>query len=208
MKQFPPVPPGFGGRPDVPPDFIWPVTSDGPCWFVAQVNLSECAKFDVGFKLPAGILSFFYHDAGGGEREGLESKVFLFDSDRLSRIDIVPDTRYGGTEFHEKHFFSRRLTLDQGYCIPVDLKVEDDSCEDVQGVLEVFNDMFANNSHQIFGLPPYLGTGYDEANDKWLEGFELLATFGEVHDRYYYMVPAADLTDLRLSSLAVLYGST
>ena len=32
-----------GGIPDVPPGFIWPEDEDGPCVFLAQINLEQIA---------------------------------------------------------------------------------------------------------------------------------------------------------------------
>ncbi len=60
----------FGGKPDVPPDFIWPtyegesydhVVKDRPLTFLAQLNCAELAQFDAEHLLPDhGLLSFFY----------------------------------------------------------------------------------------------------------------------------------------------------
>ena len=60
----------FGGKPDVPPDFIWPtyegesydnVVKDRPLTFLAQFNCEELAQFDKEHLLPDhGLLSFFY----------------------------------------------------------------------------------------------------------------------------------------------------
>ena len=60
----------FGGKPDVPPDFVWPtyegesydhVVKDRPLTFLAQFNFEELAQFDKEHLLPDhGLLSFFY----------------------------------------------------------------------------------------------------------------------------------------------------
>ena len=60
----------FGGKPDVPPDFVWPtyegesydhVVKDRPLTFLAQFNCEELAQFDKEHLLPDhGLLSFFY----------------------------------------------------------------------------------------------------------------------------------------------------
>ena len=50
----------FGGAPDVPGDFVWPMWNDKPLGFLAQINLEEVAPFDVDGLLPkSGLLSFF-----------------------------------------------------------------------------------------------------------------------------------------------------
>lgn len=60
----------FGGKPDVPSDFIWPtfkgedienVVKDRPLTFLAQFNCEEISKYDYEHLLPEhGLLSFFY----------------------------------------------------------------------------------------------------------------------------------------------------
>lgn len=53
----------FGGQPDVPGDFDWPVSDCDarPLTFLAQFNLAELAPMDAEGLLPhAGLLSFFY----------------------------------------------------------------------------------------------------------------------------------------------------
>ena len=60
----------FGGKPDVPPDFVWPtyegesydhVVGNRPLTFLAQFNCAELAQLDKEHLLPDhGLLSFFY----------------------------------------------------------------------------------------------------------------------------------------------------
>ena len=53
----------FGGAPDVPADFKWPMWNEKPLGFLAQINLEEVAPFDVEGLLPKnGLLSFFALD--------------------------------------------------------------------------------------------------------------------------------------------------
>ena len=59
----------FGGKPDVPPDFVWPTyegesydheVKDRPLTFLAQFNCEELAQFDKDHLLPDhGLLSFY-----------------------------------------------------------------------------------------------------------------------------------------------------
>jgi uncharacterized protein YwqG len=50
----------FGGAPNVPANFEWPMWNDKPLGFLAQINLEEVAPFDVEELLPkSGLLSFF-----------------------------------------------------------------------------------------------------------------------------------------------------
>lgn len=60
----------FGGKPDVPSDFVWPyfegknwenIVENRPLTFLAQFNCEELAQYDTEHLLPDhGILSFFY----------------------------------------------------------------------------------------------------------------------------------------------------
>ena len=48
----------FGGFPDVPPNFKWPISHNMPQMFIGQINLAEIADYHLD--LPRiGILSFF-----------------------------------------------------------------------------------------------------------------------------------------------------
>lgn len=50
-----------GGDPDLPPQFAWPLTTDGtPMTFLVQLNMCDLAKNDANALLPkTGMLSFF-----------------------------------------------------------------------------------------------------------------------------------------------------
>lgn len=51
----------FGGHPDVPPDFVWPVYKGQPLAFLAQFDCAALACHDFEHLLPDhGVLSFFY----------------------------------------------------------------------------------------------------------------------------------------------------
>ena len=81
----------FGGKPDLPLGFRWPVYMDEvidadpyPLAFLAQFNCEEIYRYDLNSVLPKkGILSFFYDIEGQpwglekGERAG--SRVFFFE---------------------------------------------------------------------------------------------------------------------------------
>ncbi len=104
----------FGGAPDVPADFAWPMwkpTNYGqsagaqsygeaaPLSFVAQINLNEIAPFDLKSQLPkSGTLSFFYFMADEltmpwGEVEQAGGwRVFHFD-ESLTRAEVPEKAR-------------------------------------------------------------------------------------------------------------------
>jgi hypothetical protein len=80
----------FGGVPDVPRDFVWPMMGNQPLEFLAQFNLSEVAPFDSEGLLPAtGMLSFFVveedreADLDRGRPDA--SRVFYLESGELVR---------------------------------------------------------------------------------------------------------------------------
>lgn len=91
----------FGGCPDLPPDTNWFRTkaTDIPMSFLAQVNLSDAAPFDLDNKLPKhGMLYFFYDCSPDGMVWGFDPedsdrwKVFFYDGDLSQLIrQAVPD---------------------------------------------------------------------------------------------------------------------
>lgn len=61
----------FGGHPDVPPNFVWPVYGGRPLAFLAQFDCAALVRHDFEHLLPDhGVLSFFYE---------LESQKWGFD---------------------------------------------------------------------------------------------------------------------------------
>lgn len=96
----------FGGKPDVPPDFVWPtyegesydhVVKDRPLTFLAQFNCAELAQFDKEHLLPDhGLLSFFYETDtqcwGYDPKDQGCARVYWFeDMSALSAADFPAD---------------------------------------------------------------------------------------------------------------------
>ena len=88
----------IGGKPDVPNGFVWPEWKTRPLSFIAQINLSEVAKYDTEKLLPTtGILYFFYEtnqETWGFDPEDIGSwKVIYLDGvmSDLKRIDFPED---------------------------------------------------------------------------------------------------------------------
>ena len=193
----------FCGKPDVPEGFTWPMTKDGPCWFIGQLNLEKLNSFEFSENLPKeGLLSFFYHDEGGPA--GKESKVFYFPKGPFRRIDIVPDTRWR-EDFHDTHFYPRTLELTQGYSLPdfeyLELSDEESLLyEDLEDVIDEFNDEFCDGTHQFLGFPRYLWEGAPRDI--------MLASFGELEDRIRYFIDPRDLKESDFSNIEVIYNCT
>ena len=189
------------GRPDVPAGFAWPMTPDGPCWFLGQLSLADCQPFELGLELPDhGLLSFFYHDAGGPA--GDQSRVFWFTEPELTRIEIVPDTRWGPESSIHALLAPRKFTFSQGYALPEEehLELTDDEravYDDLFDFILAFND-FGESTHQFFGLP------------RWLDarGDQLLASFGIQDGRIPSLIPESNVPSLTLSRLRVRYDCT
>ena len=186
----------FCGSPDLPPDFSWPMSCDGPCHFVGQLNLEEVSKFEIAYGLPPkGLLSFFYHDAGGAP-EGESSVVFYFeDIYELVRTPIVPDERWG-MSFHKEHLYPRQFHFSQNYAIDEEEFDDDFICEFIEG----FNYEFANSYHQFFGIQRYSWEYYSEEL--------ILANFGDWSDRLIFSISAKGLKSLDFTGLAVNFHCT
>ena len=82
----------LGGKPDAPPNFIWPTKDDKPLSFIAQINLAELPAI-VDSQLPkAGLLSFFYnHEVWGFDPKDKGGfQVFFFDNEAGDLISHLP----------------------------------------------------------------------------------------------------------------------
>ncbi len=80
----------FGGRPDAPGNFDWPMRGDEPLAFLAQFNLKDLSASVACRELPAsGLLSFFsvYDDMDWGKlgREGAARVYYFPDTSKLTR---------------------------------------------------------------------------------------------------------------------------
>ncbi len=104
----------FGGRPDVPEDFLWcryegegtfdSEVKSRPLSFIAQFNMEQMSKYDTDELLPkTGVLSFFYE---------LETMKWGYDPDDkgCARVYWFPDTEKLRTaDFPEDLDFDYRL---------------------------------------------------------------------------------------------------
>ncbi len=187
----------FCGRPDLPDDFRWPMTVDGPCHFVGQLSLREISRFQLACDLPQdGLLSFFFHDAGG-HPEGAESVVHYFsEGESLHRANLVPDNRWG-QDFYNQHLFPRQFLMRQGFVIPEQCLSGDSDASEFIGA---FNEKFLDATHQFFGVPPYRWYGVGD--------HELLACFGEWHDTLVFSIPPNHLRKLSFAKLRVRFHCT
>lgn len=117
----------FGGRPDVPADFVWPVfrtatyeddeEKDRPLTFLAQFQCAELAAWDVAGLLPkTGLLSFFYEM--DSERWGYDPQ-----DEGCARVYWFADSTLAPREFPEdltaqNRLPARHITLQSQTCLP------------------------------------------------------------------------------------------
>ena len=90
------------GKPDLPPEFIWPDDASGmPMEFVLQINLKEAAALDSEGLLPkTGLLSFFLSCDGEGDSVLGESGIYFFpELFALARRDIARSEPGTGLRF-------------------------------------------------------------------------------------------------------------
>lgn len=105
-EKYKPCGTHFGGRPDVPSNFVWPtykskdedgVVKNNPLTFLAQFNCAELTALDTEHLLPAhGLLSFFYDMAsepwGFTPEDRGSLKVYWFeDLSVLSQAEFPED---------------------------------------------------------------------------------------------------------------------
>lgn len=85
----------FGGQPDVPDGFQWPVYKDMPLSFLAQLSCRELADCDINDELPkTGVLSFFYaldnEFFGYDDRDMDGFRVFWFEDNQVLHPQAFP----------------------------------------------------------------------------------------------------------------------
>ena len=75
LKDLPIGASRFGGHPDVPDDFAWPLFADRPMALVAQLNLADMAAYHEMSLLPKiGSLLFFFDAANDAPFEDIEDE--------------------------------------------------------------------------------------------------------------------------------------
>ncbi|MEL7269700.1 MAG: YwqG family protein [Bacteroidota bacterium] len=79
----------FGGFPDVPGDFEWPLTKTGqPLSFISQLNLKQVAETNIVSALPKfGMLYFFIYTGGINRYPKLSDEFFVFYCEKTNGLD-------------------------------------------------------------------------------------------------------------------------
>ncbi len=143
----------FGGAPDVPDGFAWPMRDDAPLVFMAQINLAEIAPFDIENQLPSsGVLSFFYDMNEDGDWPFGEMadeggwRVFHFEGD-LERAQVPEQAQIS-------HGLQTATVKPQIFCsVPTStfwINAEDDEfTEEEEGQWEELLEKFEKSRHSL-----------------------------------------------------------
>lgn len=149
----------FGGAPDVPDGFEWPMWNEKPLGFLAQINLGEVAGFDVEELLPkSGLLSFFYD---------FDSMPWGFIKDRgawhVIHFAGQELTRFGKISLHVGNngiAFETRCEVPNGYALNLShIEIEDEEEADYQKLCSLLDPY----GHKLLGYA--FGVQYDEMQE-------------------------------------------
>ena len=160
----------FGGRPDVPPGFVWPCfegtgLEDGekknrPLAFLAQFALEEMRPFDTGHLLPDhGVLSFFYEVEsqpwGFDPQDAGCARVFWFeDAAALAPAEYPPDLS------QEARFPALHIGARQAFFYPqwedFELAWPDAGAEDFEEARDALIGEAAEDDSRLLGWPEIL----------------------------------------------------
>ncbi len=149
----------FGGAPDVPVGFEWPLGNQ-PLSFVAQLRLEELADFDLENRLPKSGLLSFWMGHGGLNAAISDCGVFHFQSEGWQKLEL-PQSNNEGILGNVRRWFAG----DKIVALPP-TPLQFDACpshpyggaefydeEHSDFVGEVLDGAFYGTGHQMFGFP-------------------------------------------------------
>lgn len=151
----------IGGKPDLPPNFQWPLYNNQPLAFCAQYNFSEITAFDKKGMLPSkGMLYvFIYIDTswpGFLNRKGSYRVIYAEENRKLIRTSF-PDGYFASSGFDPaKIDFFQYFTLpdDENYKVIDVRKNEADFTrlyDQFNEVINKFTGQLTDNYHQLLG---------------------------------------------------------
>ena len=187
----------FGGRPDVPPGFVWPCfegtgLEDGekknrPLAFLAQFALEEMRPFDTGHLLPDhGVLSFFYEVEsqpwGFDPQDAGCARVFWFeDAAALAPAEYPPDLS------QEARFPALHIGARQAFFYPqwedFELAWPDAGAEDFEEARDALIGEAAEDDSRLLGWRKFCKTTWPW-NANWLPGDIIWATGAMCRTRF------------------------
>lgn len=151
----------FGGDPDVPAGFKWPMRRSKPLYFIAQINMDD-VKLDRLAKWPAtGSLLFFYaaeeQPWGFDPRDRDASRIVYVPEGKVRKRMARPRVRRGDDEPVIKErivTLSKRITLPPpGNPAIVSVLVDQKDQERYWALCEELFPAFDDGEHQFLGWP-------------------------------------------------------
>jgi uncharacterized protein YwqG len=159
----------FGGVPEAPADFDWPLSETGvPLSFLCQLALSDLKNYYAGTLLPtAGLLSFFYDDdtQTGGFAPGEYSnwRVFLF-----PQVDVLgtPEVPRLYPRYREFDRYDLSFEDDLSFPSSASREIQDLGMSPAKiEIYEFFCDHWHRTSkpvHHLFGHPQLIQNDWKE----------------------------------------------
>ena len=177
----------FGGKPDVPPDFVWPtyegesydhVVKDRPLTFLAQFNCAELAQFDKEHLLPDhGLLSFFYETdtqcwGYDPKNQGCARVYWFEDMSALSAADFPADME------EDFKFPMVKIKMDSKYSYPSwqdfsEMFPDEKDYDAFDLVWNELTDETPENRSQLLGWPDVIQNSMFDECDLASQGYYL-----------------------------------
>lgn len=151
----------IGGKPDLPPNFQWPLYINEPLAFCAQYNCLEISAFDKKGMLPSkGMLYVFIcidtSRSGFLNRKGSYRVIYTEENKNLIRTSFPDDYFAGGVFDPAKIIFFQYFTLpdDENYKV-IDVRKKEADFNllyyQLNEVIDKHTGQLADNYHQLLG---------------------------------------------------------
>ena len=177
----------FGGKPDVPSDFVWPrfegesydhVVKNRPLSFLAQFNCEDLAQYDAEHLLPDhGLLSFFYElDTqcwGYAPKDKGCARVYWFeDISALSAAEFPQDME----EDFQMPMIKIKLALQKSYPSWADFSDIYSEEYDYEAFYDIYGELYGEDSDeysQVLGWPHVIQNSMYAECDLVTQGYYL-----------------------------------
>ena len=177
----------FGGKPDVPSDFVWPrfegesydhVVKNRPLSFLAQFNCEDLAQYDAEHLLPDhGLLSFFYElDTqcwGYDPKDKGCARVYWFeDISALSAAEFPQDME----EDFQMPMIKIKLALQKSYPSWADFSDIYSEEYDYEAFYDIYGELYGEDSDeysQVLGWPHVIQNSMYAECDVVTQGYYL-----------------------------------
>ena len=177
----------FGGKPDVPSDFVWPrfegesydhVVKNRPLSFLAQFNCEDLAQYDAEHLLPDhGLLSFFYELEtqcwGYDPKDKGCARVYWFeDISALSAAEFPQDME----EDFQMPMIKIKLALQKSYPSWADFSDIYSEEYDYEAFYDIYGELYGEDSDeysQVLGWPHVIQNSMYAECDLVTQGYYL-----------------------------------